>query len=335
MSKPLLVIGSINADLYVEVDALPQPGETIAGRECAIRSGGKGANQAAAAAKVGYPTRFAGRLGSDAFAPALRGDLRAAGVDDTLLTAVPGPSGQAYILLQKGGENSIIVAPGANAQWGRLLGDSASDISLAAAIAQAGAVLLQREIPEAVNLHVANLAKAAGVAVILDAGGSQDGPLPPALVARLTLCSPNETELARLTGMPTADDAQVLAAARRLQAQGVRTVLVKLGARGCLLVRADGTILQQSACSVPVVDTTGAGDCFTATYTVAMLLGMDEAERMRFACAAAGVCVQRKGALASMPTAGDVQALRRLPARRELPSHRELPADRQSKAHHV
>ncbi len=305
MSKPLLVIGSINADLYVEIDALPQSGETIAGRECAVRSGGKGANQAAAAAKVGYPTSFVGRVGSDAFAPALRSDLRAAGVDDALLTAVPGPSGQAYILLQKGGENSIIVAPGANAQWG-----SAIEESLTGAIAQAGAVLLQREIPEAVNLLVAHAAKTAGVAVILDAGGSDDGPLPRALLACLTVCSPNETELARLTGMPTANDAQVIVAARQLQAQGVHTVLVKLGARGCLLVRADGTTLQHPAFAVPVVDTTGAGDCFTATYTVAMLLGMDEAERLRFACAAAGVCVQRKGALASMPTAGQLQALR-------------------------
>jgi ribokinase len=304
MRRPLLVIGSLNADLYVEIVALPMPGTTIAGRECAVRSGGKGANQAAAAAKVGYPTRFAGRVGSDAFAPELRRDLRAAGVDERLLTAVPGPSGQAYILLQAGGENSIIVAPGANAQWGQTL-----DSSLCAAIAEAGAVLLQRESPEAITVLAAQAAQAAGVPVILDAGGSDNGPLPAALLACLSVCSPNESELARLTGMPTADDAQVLAAARQLQAQGVDTVLVKLGARGCLLVRAEATPMQQAAYPVAVVDTTGAGDCFTATYTVAMLEGMDEAERLRFACAAAAVCVQRKGALPSMPTADELRAL--------------------------
>lgn len=301
--KPLLVLGSINADLYVEVDALPKPGETIPGHDCAVRSGGKGANQAAAAAKAGWPTRFAGHLGSDPFAVSLRAELRAAGADDALLTAVAGPTGQAYILLQRGGENSIIVAPGANAVW-----PAGCNPVTTTAIQQAGALLLQREIPEAVNIAAAQVAKAAGVLVILDAGGSDDGPLPPALLACLAVCSPNETELARLTGMPTADDAQVIAAARRLQAQGVGTVLVKLGARGCLLVRPDGTTLRQGVFRVPVVDTTGAGDCFTATYTVALLAGMSETDRLRFACAAAGICVQRKGAMPSMPSRHEIDA---------------------------
>ena len=304
MNKPLLVLGSINADLYVEIEALPKPGETISGQDCAIRPGGKGANQAAAAAKVGYQTRFAGHLGSDAFAPALRAELRAAGADDALLTEVAGPSGQAYILLQRGGENSIIVAPGANHVWGSTL-----DPELTAAISQAGALLLQREIPEALNIAAAQFAKSAGVPVVLDAGGSDDGPLPAALLVCLTVCSPNETELARLTGMPTDDEALVIAAARKLQLQGVATVLVKLGARGCLLVRPDGSTLRQGIFPVNVVDTTGAGDCFTATYTVAMLSGMAEADRLRFACAAAGVCVQRKGAMPSMPTRAEIQAL--------------------------
>ena len=304
MKKPLLVLGSINADLYVEVETLPKPGETISGHDCAIRPGGKGANQAAAAAKVGYPTRFAGHLGSDAFAPALRAELRAAGADDALLTEVAGPTGQAYILLQRGGENSIIVAPGANHVWSNTL-----DPELTAAISQAGALLLQREIPEALNIAAAQFAKSVGVPVVLDAGGSDDGPLPAALLACLTVCSPNETELARLTGMPTDDDALVIAAARKLQSQGVATVLVKLGARGCLLVRPDGSTLRQGIFPVNVVDTTGAGDCFTATYTVAMLSGMAEAERLRFACAAAGVCVQCKGAMPSMPTRAELQAL--------------------------
>jgi ribokinase len=300
--KPLLVLGSINADLYVEIAALPRPGETIAGRDCAVRPGGKGANQAAAAAKLGHPTRFAGRLGSDAFAPALRAELRAAGADDALLTTVPGPTGQAYILLQTGGENSIIVAPGANSVW------QGVDAALTAAIQQAGALLLQREIPEAVNLAAARIAHAAGVPVILDAGGSEDGPLPAELLPYLTVCSPNETELSRLTGLPTANEEQVLAAARLLQQRGVGTVLVKLGARGCLLVRADGSTLSQGVFRVPVVDTTGAGDCFTGAFTVALLRGLPEAEQLRFACAAAGICVQRLGAMPSMPSAAEVAA---------------------------
>ena len=303
MPPPLLVLGSINADLYVEVDALPRPGETIAGRDCAVRPGGKGANQAAAAAKLGFPARFAGRLGSDAFAPALRSELRAAGADDALLAEVPGPTGQAYILLQQGGGNSIIVAPGANAVWDGI------DAELTTAIQQAGALLLQREIPEAINVAAARIAHAAGVPVVLDAGGSDDGPLPAALLSCLAVCSPNETELSRLTGMPTEDGDQVIAAARALHKLGVGTVLVKLGARGCLLVRADGSTLPQSVFRVPVVDTTGAGDCFTGAYTVALLEQLPEAERLRFACAAAAVCVQRKGAMPSMPTRIELQEL--------------------------
>lgn len=298
--RPLLVLGSINADLYVEIDALPKPGETIPGRDCAVRPGGKGANQAAAAAKLGCPTRFAGHIGSDAFAGPLRAELRAAGADDALLATVPGPTGQAYILLQRGGENSIIVAAGANYAWSGL------DQAIAAAIPSAGALLLQREIPEGISIAAARAAQAAGVPVLLDAGGSDDGPLPAELLAALAVISPNETELARLTGLPTGSDAEVIAAAKVLQGRGVGTVLVKLGARGCLLVQADGSVLRQGVFKVPVVDTTGAGDCFTGAYTVALLEGLSEGERLRFACAAAGICVQRKGAMPSMPMRAEV-----------------------------
>ena len=121
------------------------------------------------------------------------------------------------------------------------------------------------------------------------------------LLPLLDVVSPNESELARLTGMPTADDGQVLAAARCLQAKGVGTVLVKLGSRGCLLVPRHGEPLIQRALTVTVVDTTGAGDCFTGAYTVGLVEGMAERDRLRFACAAAALCVQRLGALPSMP----------------------------------
>lgn len=293
--KPLLVLGSINADLYVEIDRLPAPGETLAGRGAAVRPGGKGANQAAAAARLGYPTCFAGHLGTDPFAPALRQALHATGADTALLTAEPGPTGQAFILLQQGGENSIILVGGANHSWP--IGVSPE---IAEAIRGAGALLLQREIPEAINLAAIKLAAAARVPVVLDAGGAE-GPLPPAMLTGITVLSPNETELARLTGLPTATDEQVLVAARRVQAQGVGSILVKLGARGCLLVQPDGTVLRHGVFAVPVVDTTGAGDCFTAAYTVAMLEAQNPAERLRFACAAAGICVQSLGAMPSMP----------------------------------
>lgn len=301
MAKPLIVLGSVNADLYVEIPRLPQPGETLPGTGAAVRPGGKGANQAAAAARLGGSVRFAGRIGRDPFAAPLRQALAGAGVELGLLQEVDGPTGQALILLQRGGENSIVLVAGANHAWDGL------DRSLAEALPGAGCLLLQREVPEAVNLLAASAAHAAGVPVVLDAGGA-DAPLAPELLRRLAVLSPNETELARLTGLPTGSDAQVLAAARALQAQGVGTVLVKLGARGCLLVPREGEPLPQPSFRVPVVDTTGAGDCFTGAWTLAMMEGQEARARLRFACAAAALCVQGLGALPSMPTRAAVEA---------------------------
>jgi ribokinase len=300
----LVVLGSINADLYVEIDRLPAAGETIAGTNAAVRPGGKGANQAAAAARQGCPTRFIGRLGSDPFAGPLRAELAASGCDTGLLATVDGPTGQAFILLQRGGENSIVIVAGANHAWSGL------DAGSLAAIRSARCLLLQREVPEAVNLAAAEAAHAAGVPVVLDAGGAE-GPLPAALLRLLTVLSPNETELARLTDLPTGTDDEVLTAARQLQAQGVGTVLVKLGARGSLLVPPAGPPLRQGIFPVAVVDTTGAGDCFTASYTVGLVEGLPETVRLRRAAAAAAICVQGKGAMPSMPSRAAVDALAR------------------------
>lgn len=302
MPKPLLVLGSVNADLYVEIDRLPAPGETIPGREAAVRPGGKGGNQAAAAAMLGAPVRFAGQVGDDVHGSSLREALAATGADVGLLRSVPGPSGQAFILLQAGGENSIIIVGGANQAW------SQPDASILTAVEDAAALVLQREVPDAVNHAIAAAARSAGVPVILDAGGADD-PLPAQTLGLIDILSPNETELARLAGMPTDDDDTVIAAARALQQQGVGDVLVKLGARGSLLVPRKGQVLRQGVVPVEVVDTTGAGDCFTGAYAVALAEGRDEAERLRFAAAAAALCVTVKGALPSMPTRAAVDQL--------------------------
>jgi ribokinase len=300
--KPLVVVGSVNADLYVEIPRLPLPGETLAGDNAAMRPGGKGGNQAGAAARLGQETWFVGQVGDDAYAAPLSGALSAAGVKLGLLATSPGATGQALILLQPGGENSIVIVGGANRRW------SAPPAAAEAQIDAAGALLLQREVPEAVNLAAARRAAAAGVPVVLDAGGD-DGAVPAELLPLLAVLSPNESELARLTGLPTTDDAQVLAAARALQARGVGTVLVKLGGRGCLLVPpAPGVPVAQPAFRVPVVDTTGAGDCFTAAYVVALMEGRMPLDRLAFACAAAALCVQVKGALPSMPARAAVDA---------------------------
>lgn len=302
MPSILAVLGSVNADLYVEVDRLPLPGETIPGSGAAIRPGGKGANQAVAAARLEQATRFLGQWGDDAHAGMLRDALASSQVDLSAAQGVPGPSGQAFIVLQKGGENSIIIVGGANQAWNGI------SEKMQAAINSAGTLLLQREVPESVNLAAAKIASAARVPVILDAGGAM-GPLPKELLSRLAVLSPNETELARLTNLPTETDAQVHTAALALQSQGVKEVLVKLGKRGALLIRENGQTLTQGIFPIKVVDTTGAGDCFTAAFVVARMEERNAQECLRFASAAASVCVSRLGAMPSMPTRAEVERL--------------------------
>ncbi|KAF5832813.1 Ribokinase-like protein [Dunaliella salina] len=303
-AKDLVVVGSLNCDLVLPVKRVPQPGETLAADGMDTVPGGKGANQAAGGAKLGHPTHFVGQIGTDANASLLRASLQEAGAKLEHLREVPGPSGTAIIILQSNGENSIIIVGGANqAEW--ILSDAAK-----AEVSKAGAVLLQREIPEHVNVEVAKLAKAANVPVYMDAGG-MEGPLDPQILACLTLLSPNETELNRLTNMPTENEEQIEAAAKMLQGMGVEAVLVKLGAEGSLFLPGKGQppIRQRAIKADKVLDTTGAGDCFTAAYTVAILEGMDTKAALQFASAAGSICVQRAGAMPSMPSRADVEAL--------------------------
>ncbi len=322
--KPLVVVGSVNADLLLE-SRLPAPGETISATGGGVTiPGGKGANQAATAALLGHTTSFIGQTGRDAPATLLRDALTQCGVSLEHCAAVDAPTGQAIIILQPDGENSIIIVGGANVAW------SAPPAAALDAVSRAGLLLLQREVPESVSIAAARAARAAGVPVILDAGGDET-PIADELLKNVTILSPNETELvralcalyyhertpltrqqARLTGMRTdGGEADVLAAAAALQSRGVDTVLVKLGAHGSLLVPpAPGTPTRQQAFRAEkVVDTTGAGDCFTASFAVALLEGRSHADALRFASAAACICVQRKGAIPSLPKRSEVDQL--------------------------
>lgn len=298
-----VVVGSANADLFIH-SRLPLPGETL----CAtgggeVLPGGKGANQAAAAARLGCPTLFVGQTGRDGAGTMLREQLGASGVLLTHTAEVAGPTGQAVIILAPDGENSILLIAGANAAW-TAPGPPALD-----AVRSAGLLLLQREVPESVSLAAALAAHAAGVPVVLDAGGDEQ-PISPALLACVTYLSPNETELARLTGLPTEGEAAVLAACAALHARGVGHVLVKLGASGSLLSSPGAAPVRQPAFRAPaVVDTTGAGDCFTAAFAVGLLEGLSPAAAMRFASAAACLCVQGRGAMPSLPRRQEVDAL--------------------------
>uniref|UniRef100_A0A7N0TJL7 Ribokinase n=1 Tax=Kalanchoe fedtschenkoi TaxID=63787 RepID=A0A7N0TJL7_KALFE len=297
-TPPLVVVGSANADIYVEIDRLPKEGETISAKTGQTLAGGKGANQAACGGKLAYPTYFLGQVGDDAHGKLVTEALEIGGVRLDYVNVVGGvPTGHAVVMLQADGQNSIVIVGGSNMSgWPEPLGEEFLGV-----VRGGGIVLLQREIPDGVNIHVAKAARSAGVPVILDAGG-MDAPIPPELLKFVDILSPNETELARLTGMPTESFEQISQAVDKCYEMGVKQVLVKLGSKGsALFVKGEETIQQPIIPAKTVVDTTGAGDTFTAAFAVASVEGKSRKECLRFAAAAASLCVQVKGAIPSMP----------------------------------
>ncbi|GMI88653.1 Ribokinase [Hibiscus trionum] len=296
---PLVVVGSANADIYVEIDRLPAEGETISAKNGQTLAGGKGANQATCGAKLSYPTYFVGQVGDDAHGKLITQALGNGGVRLEYLKSLGGgvPTGHAVVMLQSDGQNSIIIVGGANmSSWPDKLSDQDLDV-----VKKAGVVLLQREIPDCVNIQVAKAARSAGVTVIMDAGG-MDAPMPEELLNFVDIFSPNESELGRLTGMPTENFEQISQAAEKCHKMGVKQVLLKLGAKGsALFIEGEEPIRQPIIPAAQVVDTTGAGDTFTASFAVALVEGKSKKECLRFAAAAATLCVQVKGAIPSMP----------------------------------
>ncbi|AQK97129.1 pfkB-like carbohydrate kinase family protein [Zea mays] len=278
----IVVVGSANADIYVEVDRLPLIGETVAARAGRSLAGGKGANQAACGGRLALgPTYLVARVGDDANGRLLEGALADAGGvrTDRVARAADAPSGHAVVMLMPDGQNSIIIVGGANME-GWAAGIGSEDLEL---IRKAGVLLLQREIPDWVNAQAAQAAKSAGVPVIMDAGG-MDTPLPRELLSLVDIFSPNETELARLTGMPTETFEQISMAAGKCHKMGVQEVLVKLGSQGsALFVEGEEPIRQPIVPATEVIDTTGAGDTFTSAFAVALVEGKPKRECMRFA----------------------------------------------------
>lgn len=304
--KKLAVLGSANGDLYVEVNKLPLVGETIqahAGGE--LRPGGKGANQAAAASLLGAFTYFLGQVGADAVSHTLKAELSLRSVHiENMTTLEDIPSGQAVIILLPNGENSIIIIGGANMKW-----DGLSD-SIKNTIKESDALLLQREIPDSINVEAARLAKESGKIVIMDCGG-KEGELPNELLENVDILSPNTTELERLTGIHN----DIPLAAEKLFALGVKHLVVKLGHEGSLYISNHSRHAQPaySSSDLQIIDTTGAGDCFTAALAVKLLEcdslnPEDFAEAMRFASAAAFLSITKKGALESMPNREAVES---------------------------
>lgn len=297
---PLVVVGSANFDIYVEIDRLPKVGETVAAKTSQTLAGGKGANQAACGAKLSHPTYFVGQVGEDANGKLITDALSGCGVRLDYMNVVKDggvPTGHAVVMLQSDGQNSIIIVGGTNMScWPEKFGDEDLEV-----VKKAGIVLLQREIPDSVNIQVAKAARSAGVPVIFDVGG-MDAPMPQELLNFIDILSPNESELGRLTGMPTDSYEQISEAVVKCHKMGVKQVLVKLGAKGsALFVEGEKPIKQSIIPAARVIDTTGAGDTFTASFAVGFVEGKSREECLRFAAAAASLCVQVKGAIPSLP----------------------------------
>lgn len=301
-SPRILVVGSVNTDLVVRVPTIPRPGETVIGGTFTSVGGGKGANQAVAAARAGGQVGFVGRIGADAMGDAATAALRAEGIDTSCLTRDPSaPSGVALILVDERGENSIAVAPGANDGLRPEHIDAARSL-----IDHADVLLIQLEIPLETVIHAVALAEAAEVPVILNPAPAR--PLPDDLLRRIAILTPNETEAAVLTNEPVTDEEAAAGSARRLLARGPTGVVVTLGRRGSLVVTAQ---IDERVPAVPLaaVDTVAAGDIFNGCLAVAIAEGRDLPAAIRFATAAAGISVTRHGAQASAPLRAEIEAL--------------------------
>ena len=300
-SNPIVVVGSINTDLVSVTARIPLTGETVLGSDFKIYPGGKGANQAVAVARLGYPVRMIGCVGSDAFGREARMHLNSAGVDTGLVETSEGPSGIAVICVSATGENSIIVTPGAN---GALT--PAHLERYKAEIRNAGAVLSQLEIPLETVEYLAEICCRAGVPFILDPAPALA--LSDSLFSQVTWLTPNQTE-AKFYANDGADatEFEPSRAVRQLRQKGARGVLLKLGPEGVVVGHGSGEIEALPAFDVQAIDTTGAGDAFNGGFAVGLMKGMSVADSARFAAAVAGISVTRHGAQPSMPVLDEVE----------------------------
>lgn len=295
-----MVVGSSNMDLVVKSPRIPVPGETILGGEFLMVPGGKGANQAVAAAKLGAKVFFIARLGNDLFGRKSLDNFRLEGLDTTYVALTSdAPSGVALITVDHGGNNAIVVAPGANARL------SPDDVRRAEAqIRSAGAVVAQLEVPMATVQCVAEIAYDAGVPFLLNPAPAQW--LNPSLLKVVSVLTPNESEARILTGIDVVDAASARKAAEMLLGAGVKAVIVTLGDKGFLLAEGNATELVP-AMKVKAVDTTAAGDAFAGSLAVGLAQGRNLREAALFANRVAAFSVTRLGAQTSMPTRKELE----------------------------
>jgi ribokinase len=297
-NKPIAIVGSINMDLVVRAHRVPAPGETILGHEFQTIPGGKGANQAVAVGRLGYPAVMIGRVGDDTFGEQLRAGLKSAGVDTSHVRTTSGtPSGIAMIVVAAGGENAITVAAGANALVTPADIDAAEDV-----LGEAAVCLCQLELPLETVVHTLRVCRRLGVRTILDPAPapSDDAQIDGLFEAEIV--TPNETEariLSRLCGGTTDDDSPQ-AMATGLRRRDDQIIVLKLGHRGAYVLSAE-MHREVAGFSIEAVDTTAAGDAFTGAMAVALAEGKPLMETIQFANATGALACTQLGAQPSMP----------------------------------
>ena len=297
------VFGSINMDVTAYMERLPKPGETLHGREYKLGLGGKGANQAVAARKLGSDVRFICRLGSDDFAKAAERELASHGIDLSLVRKdEAGATGLAIINVGEGGENYISLIGGSN------LAMDDSDVARGReALEAADVLLLQLEVPLAASLKAAALVKAHGGTVILDPAPAPKGGLSPDTLKAVDIITPNESEAGLILGWQPSGLDEGLKAARQLRQRGVAIAVVKLGARG-LAVASEGLEMVLPAFKVAPIDTVAAGDSFNGGLAHALEQKMPLDRALRYASACGALSTTKKGASAAAPTKAEVEA---------------------------
>lgn len=297
----IVVVGSANMDLVLHVERHPRPGETMTGGDLALFPGGKGANQACAAGKLGRAVWMIAQVGADPFGAALIASLQQAGVNTDHVGTAGRPTGCACIYVLPGGENSIVVSPGANATL-----DPGTAVSRLDAVGPPSFLLSQLEIPLETVEAVLATAKSRGTTTILDPAPARA--LPQSLLRLVDFLTPNQSEAATLLGNPSwliRDFSDAEEAADRLLALTRSTVVMKLGALGCLVASSQSNARVQGF-QVAVVDSTAAGDAFNGAFAVALAEGRPVLEAAVFANASAAISVTRQGAQTSLPGRNEV-----------------------------
>ena len=291
----VLVIGSLNADLVVRAPRFPAPGETIRGGNLLTIPGGKGANQAVAASRQGADVVMVGRVGRDTFSPYLIENLESNNVDVSHIKIDNYPSGTAIVILDKQGQNSIVTSPGANDQVNTEDVDAAPDAKI---------LLLQFEIPLDTVVYAAKKYNSKGATVILNPSPATT--VPDELLANVDFLVPNERELATLTEMDVTDVQSAEAAAKQLIKRGSKTVIVTRSGEGALIVT-ESEVTPVATYKVEVVDSTAAGDAFTAGLAIKLLESEKLASAVRYGCACGALAVTKLGAQPSLPIREDVE----------------------------